>query len=699
MTCARLFLFFSICYLVVSAFVPPVLAETKAKSGEIEEIVVTAQKREQALLKVPLSVQAISGVALESAGIREVNDLIDLIPGASSVGRTAPGRETIQIRGISSGSTGDATVGYYVDDVAFGIPNLQIAPPARFFDLKRIEVLRGPQGTLYGQGAMGGTIRYITPQANNEIFQGRGQVEGSDTDGGGTNYALDAMLNVPLVKDKAALRVSGGYEFLSGFAESPEFPNQKNINDQKSWNVRGKLGFTPTQTVSIDLGVWFVKNNMDFTNRFSSIKPPIISGTGGKLPFGNLSRIALYSAAITIDLPFGSLVSSSAYIDHKLDFTQTTTFGIVGVDDTFKTNSFTQEVRLLSDGAGPANWLLGGYFNDTKSDSDLLITVFGSPFLNSLGTIKTTAWAIFGEASYAFFDQRLTALVGGRYFQDDRRAQALDRNTMVLGPRSGTVYKTFNPRFNLSFDATDRVLLYANMAKGFRSGSFQSAAQAAAAQLDGIPTSPVITPDKVWSYELGAKGKFFGGRVILDATFYYLEWKKIQLQFTTSSAVIALANGGDARIPGLDLGVTWVTPLEGLTLQLVGNVNDAKFHRVEPAIAASLAAIGKGNRIPNVPKNNARITASYVTSVSNWNADFFMNGSYVYRAKQIDATSNRQSDKINKLSLRLGLKTERWKITLFGENLANKAAAVVIRKNDRFPLYPRRIGVTVSSSF
>ena len=198
--------------LLISA---PAFAQTASDSEDSDVIVVTAQKREQALLDVPLAIQAISGAELEETGTSELNDLIESIPGASSVSRTAPGFETSQIRGIASGTTGDATVGYYVDDVPFSVPNLQLAPPSRLFDLQRVEVLRGPQGTLYGQGAMGGTIRMITAAPDYNDVLGRAQFEVSDLAGGASGFAVDGVVKVlNMGPETDACEISGGEAML-----------------------------------------------------------------------------------------------------------------------------------------------------------------------------------------------------------------------------------------------------------------------------------------------------------------------------------------------------------------------------------------------------------------------------------------------------------------------------------------------------
>ena len=700
----------SFCALVTATSAMAQAADEDAKDGT--DIVVTAQKREQALLDVPLAIQAISGADLEEAGTSELNDLIESIPGASSVSRTAPGFETIQIRGIASGTTGDATVGYYVDDVPFSVPNLQLAPPSRLFDLQRVEVLRGPQGTLYGQGAMGGTIRLITASPNYDEVLGRAQVEGSFTDGGEPSYAIDGVANVPISAGKVALRVSGGYESVGGFADLARpsgtgfAVTRKDVNDQESWNIRGKLGIKASDTVNIELGAWRVENTLDFRNTMDSADPPRFNNTTG--PDGRPNYIktdlTLLSALVNADLGGAKLTSSTSYIDSVLDFDASfLAGGILRNDSTFKTKALTQEVRLASAGDGPFTWLVGAYYSDGSIDSDICLnvilpctTVF-SININSAGKIKTKAWALFGEASYSFLDERLTATVGGRQFRDRRTTRGVNRNTNTVNT-DGDVFKSFNPRFNLSFKATDTFLIYGSAAKGFRSGSFQTASQAAAASAAlGVPVGTTVQPDSVWSYEVGAKGKLFGGVVLLDTAIYTIDWKNIQLQ-STLMGVATLTNGGDARSRGIDLGIT-LRPAKGLSFTAVGNINETEFRSVLPQIVAVNPRAAPGQRIPGVPKSSLQLTAGYKWDFANWaDANGFVTAGYTFRNSQLDSTGL-VSDKLNEFNLRAGVGKGSWKFQIFGENIFDKRVALTRGSLGIQPNFPRKIGARLSVDF
>lgn len=696
----------------------PAFAQNAADSDERDptEIVVTAQKREQNLLDVPLSIQAISGKQLEEQGTKELNDLIESIPGASSVSRSAPGFETIQIRGIASGTTGDATVGYYVDDVPFSVPNLQLAPPSRLFDLQRVEVLRGPQGTLYGQGAMGGTIRMVTASPDYNEVLGRAQIEGSTTAGGEGSYAFDGVFNVPIAPGIAALRVSGGYERVGGFADVARASGttfnvtRKNVNDTESWNIRGKLGIKPSDNVSIELGAWRVENTLDFRNTMDT--PEQYNDTTG--PDGRPNYIkttlTLLSGVINADFGGAKLTSSTSYIDSLLDFDASFLYsplfgsGYLRNDSSFKTTAFTQELRLASSGEGPFNWLVGGYYSNGKIKSDICLQLIVPcaaafpPFnINSTGQINTEAFALFGELSYAMLDERLTATVGGRYFKDKRRTQGLNRYTSTATPAQSATFDSFNPRFNLSFKVSDDFLIYGNVAKGFRSGSFQTPAQAASASAAlGVTIPTNIQPDKVWSYEVGAKGKFADGVVTIDAALYQIDWTNIQLQ-TTVNGVATLSNGGNAKSKGIDLGII-LRPAQGLQFQAVGNINSTEFTSVLPAIVALNPRAAPGSRIPGVPESSLSLSASY-----NWNfGSSDLKGSfaagYTFRNSQLDSTGV-STDKLNEFNLRAGISQDSWRLTVFADNLFNERVALVRGSLGIQPNFPRKIGARFSVDF
>jgi iron complex outermembrane recepter protein len=697
---------------LVSALSAPAFAQEAAEEEEegSGDIVVTAQKREQLLSDVPAAIQAISGDVLERRGTRDLNQLVEFIPGASVVSKAAPGFETIQIRGISSGTVGDATVGYYIDDIIFNVPNLQLAPPSRLLDLERTEILRGPQGTLYGNGAMGGLIRLVTTSPDTNEFDIKAQGELSFTDGGGTNYAGDAAVNVPLASDVAGLRISGGYERLSGFADSA---TENNLNDVRSWNIRGKLLVRPADNVDVTLGIWHIDNHQDYSNNLLSVDPPRVQN-----PFGVTNPLietvaTFYSGAIKWDLGGVSLETGTSYIDHRLtiDSVVESTFPVapgvalpIGIRNAsnFDTSSFSQEIRLVSNADGPFNWIVGGLYTNATITSDIDVNIRGLgpviPFLNVVDApLKTESYAIFGEVSYELLDGRLIPLIGLRYFNDDRSASGATTfgGVTTLDDESGS-FDALSPRFNLTFTPNDDTLFYANIARGFRSGTIQTGAQAQLAQATPVDTDVIIDEDSLWSYEIGTKLTF--DRFFIDASLYYTDWSDIQIPFNTPFGLPAVVNGGDAQIYGIDLGFNWRTPLPGLTLQAVANFNSAEFKNVNPQLAAALATAQNGERLPGVPKNNYSFGATYSTALTE-SVDLNLYGAYSFRNRQSDLASGLLGGRLSNLTLRAGLETDQFRLDVFADNLTNERGPVLATPTAMQAVYPRRIGLSLTFKY
>ncbi|CAE7314110.1 fyuA [Symbiodinium pilosum] len=649
-----------------------------------------------------MSVQVLDGQELRDNGIDSLADVVKFVPGASVVSSTAPGFETVILRGIASGTTGDATVGYYVDDVAFGVLNLQIAPPTNMYDLERIEVLRGPQGTLYGQGSMGGTIKVITPKPDTEEFSGRFRVGGRTVDDGDSGYNLDGVVNLPL-SDNFAVRLSGGVEERPGWVDSPEF-SKDDINELDSWNLRLKALYT-TDLMDVTFTHWTVENELVGANSFSRLDPltgiefdePTMAGIGGNPGFIDTS-LDTSSLTIDVDLDGMSFISATSYTEYELDFVFplfTAGFQFFN-DSTFQTEALSQEFRLVSTDDSAVQWQVGAYYSDSSINSDIdFFLDFGGgitiPVIDTIGDIESEAWAVFGEVSVELLDGLVVPSVGLRYFEDDRTtANGIDRATGLPRPPVGTTYETVNPRFAVNFRPHDNGSIFVSAAKGFRSGTTQTDAQVALAASVGVPTGTTIAPDEVWTYEVGARYQFLGGKLAVEAAYYYSDWKEIQLQFSVPGTV-ALANGGDAKLNGLDLAVSWM-PINNLILQMSGNINDSEFKNVNANLAAATATVREGGSLPNVPEKNLTLGASYEWAISNgWQA--FVNAAYAYRDSQIDAGSGLESGIMNAADMRVGVRGDTWTLTLFGENLAEEEEPLVRTGTGVQFLTPRTFGL------
>jgi outer membrane receptor protein involved in Fe transport len=666
--------------MLVLVVVAPVHAE---RGSAIEEIVVTAQKREESLADVAMAVQSISHAELGRNGIQNFVELVQFIPGASIVSSNAPGQETIQIRGISSGVTGDATVGYYIDDVPFSIPNLQLAPPSRMFDLERIEVLRGPSGTLYGQSSMGGTIKLLTAAPDSTAFFVKSRLETSTTQGGDPGYSGDLAVNAPIIEDQLAVRMSGGYEQLGGWVNSPE-TLRENINEADLWNARVKTLYTPTDHLAITLTYWAINTQLNGANTFSRLDPatgeewdkPTMASTGGDPGYTD-THLDSYSLLVDWDLSFGTLVSSTSYLSHELDYVfPARVAGFQSVNDsTFNTHATTQELRVVSSADSTVKWIVGVYYRDAQINADIDFQLtrgpVAIPLVDLVGEIHSKSWATFGEASTELFDGKLETLVGLRYYEDDRHtADGFDRAAGVPRSPAGKTYTSTDPRYVIKYHATDDGMIYVSAAKGFRSGTTQTQAQVNLAAFIGVPTQRTIEPDEVWTYEIGSRWQLFDATLMLDGGIYYSDWHDIQLQFSVPGTV-ALANGGDAEIKGVDLALNWQVPIEGLTLQFFGNANNAEFKNVNQALADATVTVGNGEDLPNVPGNTATLAVHYRWKLPR-RLDGFANAIYSYRANQIDTGSGLKSGSQKIGRLRLGVKRDDWELALFGNNLLDE---------------------------
>ena len=700
----------------VAALAVPGLAAA-AEETTISELIVTAQKREQRLLDVPLPVQSISQSQLDKAGIAKVSDLVRAIPGASIVSAVTPGFETIQIRGIASGTTGDGLVSYYVGETPFSVPNLQLTPPARLLDLQRVEIIRGPSATLYGQGAMGGTIKLVLSEPNPTKYEFKAQAEFSSTKGGEGGYNGDLVVNVPLIQDKLAARISAGYDSVGGFAEIPEF-REKNGNDFEGSNIRLALGWTPNDDLTITGSYWFIRNRQDFSNSLTPTNAntavplffpvpytfPAIAGTGGRRGFTNVDA-DVYSLTAKWTTPVGELVANTSYVRDDLDFL-TPLLSILVNDSRFLTKSYTNEVRLNSLPDSPVTWTIGASNRQAKLNADIFfyqqIGLAGARLglINTLGNLKTDSYSLFGEASVSLFDGKLEPLVGLSYFEDDRSSAGVDRNTRALTGTKAT-FDSLNPRFNLKYKPTDNGNIYINIAKGFRSGSLQTPAQAAAADVAlGLPRGSISTtnkPDSLWTYELGTRWELADGKLLLEGSIYQTDWNDVLVQFATA-AVISITNAGDARIRGGDIGLIWSTPVEGLSLQANAAYNDAEFTSVLGSLSLG-TAIQVGGPVPNVPEVTYMVALDYQRDLGS-GLTGTLYASYSFRDKTFDATTKGlSSGKLNDLTLRAGLKKAPWSIEAFMTNALNDKDPAVLSSTALQILYPQRVGVRVGVDF
>lgn len=681
---------------VSAAQEPPVADE--------QEIVVTASRQgAQTLQKVPLAIQAFSGEQLQNRGIRETADLVGAVPGASQGEQVGSVIRTFTLRGVgAAGGVGDSPIGYYIDSVPFAVPNLPLAPPIRFVDIDRVEVLRGPQGTLYGQGSAGGTIIFHTRDPNLTGVEARGESSvATMKEAGGLNFGASAAVSVPLVQDKLALRVSGGYDKRAGYvdvfsatpATGPRIA--KDANDITSRDIRAVLLFKPDDALTVRAQAAHFEPRQDYTQSISSLSPPQqwFAGDTKGYERGNFD---LYSVTVDYETEFATLTSSTSYLDTKFGYLTGQNFGPLGTGSLFNgydSYALSQEVQLRSAGKGPFHWVAGGFFQRAKSvfSFDAKLTQLA---IDGFNDTRTRNYSAFGEVSYDLLGGKLVPLIGVRYFKDDRRFNAASLLTGVGSGRTRPDKVTY--RANLSYFPTDNLTAFATISTGFRSGITQTQFQVGLVELSGIPTSTALNPDSLTNYEVGMKARLLDGAINIGLNLYRIDFK--DLQFSLSPfGVSAFANVGEARTTGVDAEIRWRTPLPGLSLGAVANVNDSKFRDVLPAVTAGLPSVANGRRLSSTADYNYRFDVDYDRAIGNGlrlvgNASAARTGSRVmFDGYVVPAFSLYNAS--------IGVRRGTTELSLFGENLADERGPSFVRNSLLLAgPFPRTIGLRLRTA-
>lgn len=650
--------------LAIQFFAMPALAADAETSPE--EILVTAQRREQALADVPQSLSVIGGAVLDRQRATSFVDFASLVPGFT-ITQTNPGETRLILRGVNTGSVG-STVAVYVDDVPFGasgsLSNAGVlAGDFDTFDIERIEVLRGPQGTLYGANALGGVLKYVTAAPKLGTVEARAQASVEDTSDAGTGYSGAAMLNVPL-GDKFAFRASGYYRFLPGFVDAVP-RGEEGADDSASYGGRAALLFQPTETLSIRLAAQLQNIRVDSPSTFTAdpltmrpVDPVTGAPTGGdrlryeRTPESNDIDYRLYSGTIDWDIGFGTLTSVTSYAEQRIrqitDITTNAARGLANViyaptapasvglrfRNDIGLEKFTQEIRLASPDNGKFEWQVGGYYTneDTSLDQEFqpfsLVTGALIPPAGSFGpftfdkfvvagiTAKYEEYAVFGSATL-YLGDRFDITVGGRYSHND---QSSNQQVVQLGngvpQEGGSSEGVFTWSIAPRFELNDRTSIYARVAKGYRPGGPNFVPAGAPA---GFPTE--FLADTIVSYEIGFRTESPNRTFSLDAAAFYLDWDDILILSTVQTAagpVGVNSNGQRARSQGFEATAT-IRPIEGLSVLLNAAYTDAELRddTVPTAGGANLTGGLAGDQLPYTPGWQSSISADYDWQLSD----------------------------------------------------------------------------------
>jgi iron complex outermembrane recepter protein len=699
----------------------------------LSDIVVTAQRFSSTVQNTPISLSAITGDQLDAAGITSVEELAHDIPGLS-MRSAGPGQTEYEARGLASSGGSAPTVGFYLDEVPMTPPAQsqtgKVVIDPNLYDVDRIELLRGPQGTLYGSGSMGGTVRVITNPPKLDGFEGSVQGTLSNTQGGGVNGGGSFMVNLPL-GDMFAVRVVGTDTVRSGWIDRVVL----NPFPQDTATTRGNVLAAPVQSVAADINSEHLnggrisllfKPNEDLSIVGTALYQNMVMGgydefddppgaaymahyEAASIPEPIGDALHVYSLSISDSLGFADLTSATGYFQRHESQTQDASESLSNLLDLYPylavpfsevdiTRQFSQELRLNSKGNDRLNWVGGLFYSDDRSDWNLFSAqpAFGSPpnpigiLINSDYFYRVQQYAAFVDGSYKITDawKFETGLRWYRYQSDASETQygALTSSLTPTAPQTfGTSDKGLNPRFDLSYSPSGDLTAYLSASKGYRPG--------------GPSTGPLPTicgggetssykPDTVWDYEVGEKAKLFENWLTINSDFYFIEWKGVQEVVTIPvCGYTYTANAGNGRTYGPELEINAKLSDEW-TVAASGSHTDAKIDHPTTAFATSVIATSPPGGLSgcqtvtnctvpilNVPKYTGSAALIYTTRVLQ---------DYHFTARISDIYVGPSTDQAyyfgiplpsyNIINARAGLAGDKWSATLFIDNLSNKVA-------------------------
>jgi iron complex outermembrane recepter protein len=653
----------------------PAFAQTAEEAADSDIIIVTATKRDANLQDIPFSINAQTAADIQKSGATTLEDLSRNVAGLS-IQNLGPGQSQVAIRGVSAGQIVrdqpgvKEQVGIYLDESVISLS--LFTPDLDLFDLNRVETLRGPQGTLFGSGSVGGTIRYITNQPKLGKTEGTFEANVNVVDDDDFGGHLKGAVNVPL-GDKVAIRAVGYYTQYAGFIDALTPTGVKeDVNDGERYGGRLAITFEPSDTVSITPRIVYQKIKTDgfnrqetfnlFANPFTTTRPAvtfeerqqfllldeafedetIIADSTGTISFGDvdLTGVTTYTRRDILVSRDASALTGSVSVD--LGFPTAAVTLPSNLRDTTKIDAYAQEVRLSSNNKSAFQWVLGGFFNQTKrkyaqrlptpgydafTDATLGAGTsagarngFGpdSPFNSNL-PYNIKQFAGFGEASYDVTD-RFNLTAGARYYDFKEKRQFVSGGLFSNGDRQTdkTSSNGVTPRFLLSYKATDQITINAQAAKGFRLGGVNDPlniplCSGGATGVDAMTfgNRPRYKDETLWNYELGIKSKAKG--ITFNAAGFYTDISNLQVTADAGSCSSRVVfNVPKAYTAGIEFELS-ANPIKALTLGISGSYIESKFDSsVTTTAGVVIAGIRDGNRLPTVPKFQIAGNATYV---------------------------------------------------------------------------------------
>jgi iron complex outermembrane receptor protein len=695
-------------------------AALAADNSSFEEIVITATKMGATRLQdTPLAVSAYSSADLDKTGAKDIRDLAGQTPNLV-VAQNGPFAQ-IYIRGIGSnnsfaGSDPSSTV---------NIDGVYIARPAavfnNFLDIERIEVLRGPQGTLYGRNSVGGTINIISRKPDNEFH-----VKAQGTVANYNLYRGEGYISGPIVKDKLFGSISAMRSKHDGYIKNI-VASGNDRGSEDTWGVRAQLRATPTEKLEIIVRADYLKdkgNSIGNTVLLQSFTPvaggPVDAVT--QSIFGDWHKVALdtpsrsdrhvegVSGEINYQVADNTTLKSltayrKSYLNYAID-SDASDLHRQETDQLEDQHQFSEELNLNGK-FDRLKYVLGAYYIEEKiiTNSDVLIfTTNRDSHLQP--TVNTKAYAGYGQADYDVTDQ-FTLTAGIRYTDEKKHFDQFSNNTSLI---NGSVlagfpkiyskvgeYKAWTPKFGIQFKPMQDVMLYASITRGFKSGGFNFTSGNV---LNGF------NPEKLWAYEAGFKSEFADKRVRLNASAFYYDYKDLQVQAFITPGVTDITNAANATIKGFEAELL-TKPVKGLDLGGTLTYLDATYKDFPAAPITGGTFDASGNTLNSAPKWSYTLFAQYNLDLGD-KGTAFARTQFGYKSRQYFTVVNdniQTTPSYGLLDASAGYTTpdSHWTIIAYGRNLTNKEYIVssgsFTARPAGAPGDPRTFGVRASYSY
>ncbi|MDP1619264.1 TonB-dependent receptor [Phenylobacterium sp.] len=690
------------------------MSNPSSDASLLEEVVVTAQRRSESLQDVPVTVTAFGAGQVEEARIRQVADVASLTPGLQFDAFPAS-QPRISIRGIGSsdrGAAGDPSAAVFLDDIYLGRP---AAVAFDAFDVERIEVLKGPQGTLFGRNVVGGAINVVTRRPDHTGFDAAAEA----TVGNYERLEGAALLNAPLADGAAALRVSGAWRTHDGYVRNT-FTGGR-VEDQDTRSGRVALSAEPQPglrllasldgTRSRETGPAQHVLDLDADDPLSAFWTidRDRDQTAGSYP-GYQNRDT-WGARLQVekDLPFATLIYIGAYRD--LDYSAaydfdggnptTNVVDIAGANDE-RSDFSSHELRLASPLDSDLQWVVGAYAFRSKTDrQDILdLNIAGDAGTEVYDqAAEVASYAVFGDVTVAVSDQ--LSLIGGLRFTRDEKdywIDNLDGSAVFRAEERFDVtvsdsYEALTWRAGLTWKPDADHMAYGMISRGFKSGGFQDTPSSAADAVDGFE------PEFATQYEVGQKSVFLGGTVVWNNTLYVMKYDDLQTRRTLPNLAVVTDNAGKATIKGYETYLQW-RPFAGASLVTSYAYTDAQFDEFSPEPGVDYA----GNRLSRTPEHKLVVSPSYTAELAS-GADLRFAVDYAYESRIFDDNSNtgpEQRDPTHMVDARIVFTepSRHWTVSLWGKNLTDEVTrtfqAVFLGANFGAYNTPRTYGLSLN---